>query len=47
MTEQTTMTDSTQPLPQSSGLAPSAVLLPAAALFLGFGFLAFIVLRRR
>ncbi len=47
MTEQTIMTESTQPLPQSGGLAPSAVLLPAAALFLGFGFLAFIVLRRR
>ena len=47
MTEQTIMTESTQPLPQSGGLAPSAVLLPAAALFLGFGVLAFSVLRRR
>ena len=44
--ETTTMTESTQPLPKSGGLAPS-VLLPAAALFLGFGVLAFSVLRRR
>jgi Cu/Zn superoxide dismutase len=46
MTEQTIMTESTQPLPKSGGLAPS-VLMPAAALFLGFGVLAFSVLRRR
>jgi Cu/Zn superoxide dismutase len=46
MTEQTIMTESTQPLPKSGGLAPS-VLLPATALFLGFGVLAFSVLRRR
>src|SRR5215212_7397578 len=46
MTEQTTMTESTQPLPKSGGLAPS-VLLPAAALLLGFGVLAFSILRRR
>jgi Cu/Zn superoxide dismutase len=49
MTERTIMSESTQPLPKSGGLvswAPS-VLLPAAALFLGFGVLAFGFLRRR
>lgn len=50
MTEQTIMKESTQPLPKSGGpvvsWAPS-VLLPAAALFLGFGVLTFSVLRRR
>jgi Cu/Zn superoxide dismutase len=44
--EQTVQMESTQPLPKSGGLAPS-VLLPAAALFLGLGILAFSVLRRR
>lgn len=49
MMEQTIMTESTQPLPKSGGLvslAPS-VLVPAAALLLGFGVLAFSILRRR
>ncbi len=41
-----TMMESTQPLPQSGGFTPSA-LLPAAALILGCGILAFAVLRRR
>jgi len=46
--EQTVMKESTQPLPKSGGLvgwAPS-VLVPAA-LLVGFGVLAFSVLRRR
>jgi Cu/Zn superoxide dismutase len=49
MTEQTIMTESTKPLPKSGGLAPLApsVLMPTAALFLGFGILAFSILRRR
>jgi Cu/Zn superoxide dismutase len=49
MTERTIMSESTQLLPKSGGSvswAPS-VLLPAAALFLGFGVLAFGFLRRR
>lgn len=49
MMEQTIMTESTQPLPKSGGLvslAPS-VLVPAAALLLGFGVVAFSILRRR
>ena len=41
-----TMMESTAPLPQSGGASPSA-LLPAAALILGSGILAFAVLRRR
>jgi Cu/Zn superoxide dismutase len=41
-----TMMESTEPLPKSGGVAPSA-LLPAAALILGSGILAFAVLRRR
>ncbi len=40
------MMESTQPLPQSGGFTPST-LLPAAALILGSGILAFAVLRRR
>ncbi len=40
------MMESTAPLPQSGGATPSA-LLPAAALILGSGILAFAVLRRR
>ncbi len=40
------MMESTAPLPQSGGASPSA-LLPAAALILGSGILAFAVLRRR
>jgi len=55
MTEQTTMmgqtttTKSTEPLPKSGGLVSSApsVLVPAAALLMGFGVLAFGILRRR
>ena len=43
MMEETTMVDG-RPLPQSGG---PAVLLPAAALLLGSGVLAFAVLRRR
>ena len=49
MMEQTTMTESTMmdsDLPQSGGPSPS-VLLPATALLLGSGILAFAVLRRR
>lgn len=50
MTERTVMMESTEPLPKSGGLevsrAPS-VLVPAAALLLSFGVLAFSVLRRR
>ena len=50
MTEQTTMTESTmmmdEDLPKSGGPSPS-VLLPAAALLVGSGVLAFAVLRRR
>ena len=50
MTEQTMMTESTEPLPKSGGLevsrAPS-VLVPAAALLVGFGVQAFSILRRR
>jgi hypothetical protein len=44
------MMESTQPLAKSGGLkgswAPS-VLVPAAALLMGFGVLAFSILRRR
>jgi hypothetical protein len=36
-----------QPLPKSGGLAVGSVLLPAAALLLGSGVLAYAVLRRR
>lgn len=41
-----TMRGSTVPLPQSGGVTPTG-LLPAAALILGSGILAFAVLRRR
>ena len=46
MMEETTMVERTtaRPLPQSGG---PAILLPAAALLLGSGVLAFAVLRRR
>ena len=37
----------TEPLPQSGGLVAPSVLLPAAALLLGSGVLAYAVLRRR
>ncbi len=45
--QQQTMMESTEPLPTSGGVTPSALLLPAAALILGSGILAFAVLRRR
>ena len=41
------MGGSTQPLPKSGGLGAGSILLPAAALLLGSGILAFAVLRRR
>jgi hypothetical protein len=49
MMEQTIMMETTQPLPKSGGpvLGSPSVLLPAAALLLGSGVLAFAVLRRR
>ena len=40
------MRGSTVPLPQSGGVTPTG-LLPAAAVILGSGILAFAVLRRR
>ena len=47
--QETIQIETTQPLPPSGGptLASPAVLLPAAALLLGSGVLAFAVLRRR
>jgi hypothetical protein len=47
--EQTMMMESTQPLPKSGGAAigSTSVLLPAVALLLGSGLLAFAALRRR
>ena len=49
MQEETMMMETTQPLPASGGpvLGSPSVLLPAAALLLGSGVLAFAVLRRR
>jgi hypothetical protein len=49
MMEETMMKETTQPLPASGGMGISStsVLLPAAALLLGSGVLAFAVLRRR
>ncbi|MCA1727865.1 MAG: hypothetical protein LC751_00180 [Actinobacteria bacterium] len=49
MMEETMMTETTQPLPKSGGpvIGGPSVLLPAAALLLGSGVLAFAVLRRR
>jgi hypothetical protein len=49
MTEETMMMETTQPLPKSGGpaIGSTSVLLPAAALLLGSGVLAFAVLRRR
>jgi ABC-type cobalt transport system substrate-binding protein len=44
-TEQTM--ESTQPLPKSGGVSASSVLLPASALLLGSGVLAYAILRRR
>ncbi len=49
MQEETMMMETTQPLPKSGGpaIGGTSVLLPAAALLLGSGVLAFAVLRRR
>ncbi len=49
MQEETMMMETTQPLPKSGGpaIGSTSVLLPAAALLLGSGVLAFAVLRRR
>ena len=46
MIEETKMMEKTQPLPKSGGAAIGSVLLPAAALLLGSGVLAYAVLRR-
>ena len=46
MKEEATM-QKTQPLPSSGGPAVGSVLLPAAALLVGSGVLAYAVLRRR
>ena len=46
--ERTMEMESTAPLPKSGGpLAPSALLLPAAALLLGAGVVAYALVRRR
>ena len=47
--EETMMMETTMPLPKSGGpaIGSTSVLLPAAALLLGSGVLAFAVLRRR
>ena len=46
--ERTIEMESTAPLPKSGGpLAPSALLLPAAALLLGAGVVAYALIRRR
>ena len=46
--ERTIEMESTAPLPKSGGpLAPSALLLPAAALLLGSGVVAYAFVRRR
>jgi hypothetical protein len=49
MQEETMMMETTQPLPKSGGpaIGSTSVLLPAGALLLGSGVLAFAVLRRR
>ena len=49
MQEETMMMETTMPLPKSGGpaIGSTSVLLPAAALLLGSGVLAFAVLRRR
>ena len=46
-TEQTTMKESTQPLPKSGGTPASSWLLPAAALLVGSGILGYAFLRHR
>ena len=46
--ERTIEMESTAPLPKSGGpLAPSALLLPATALLLGSGVVAYALVRRR
>ena len=45
--EQTMTMEKTMPLPKSGGPAVGSVLLPASALLLGSGVLAYTVLRRR
>ena len=45
--EETKTMEKTEPLPKSGGPAVGSVLLPAAALLLGSGVLAYAVLRRR
>ena len=46
--ERTMEMESTAPLPKSGGpLAPSALLLPAAALLLGSGVVVYVFVRRR
>ena len=47
MMEETMMMQKTQPLPSSGGPAVGSILLPAAALLVGSGVLAYAVLRRR
>ena len=49
MMEETMMMETTQPLPARGGpaIGSASVLLPAGALLLGSGVLAFAVLRRR
>ena len=47
MQEETMMMETTQPLPKSGGPGVGSLALPAAALLVGSGVLAFAVLRRR
>ncbi len=47
MTVEKTMEKTVEPLPKSGGPAVASVLVPAAALLLGTGVLAYAVLRRR
>ena len=47
MMEETVKMEKTQPLPSSGGPAVGSVVLPAAALLVGSGVLAYAVLRRR
>ncbi|HZC19019.1 MAG TPA: hypothetical protein VE225_04845 [Rubrobacteraceae bacterium] len=45
--EETKIIEKTEPLPKSGGPAVASVLVPAVALLLGSGVLAYAVLRRR
>ena len=47
MKENIMMEKTVEPLPPSGGPAASSVLLPAAALLVGSGILAYAILRRR